>query len=106
MYPTRYTGGGALAFLQKLLPASLKTLPVPGTDGAHFGSTLSVMLNEGGGIIDDCMITRWGENSYAVLPMLYATRALLTWTALLQLLPCHQRWKVSQRHGLDPAKSC
>jgi hypothetical protein len=37
-------------------------VPVPGTE-AHrpFGSTLSVLLNEEGGILDDCMITRWGE---------------------------------------------
>lgn len=57
-----FKGTGALAFLSYLLPASLATLPVPGED-AHrpFGSTLSVLLNEQGGILDDCMITRWGE---------------------------------------------
>ena len=59
----RFGGPGALAFLSHLLPASLSNLPVPGTE-AHrpFGSTLSVLLNEEGGILDDCMITRWGED--------------------------------------------
>lgn len=58
-----FTGPGALAFLSHLLPASLSTLPVPGED-AHrpFGSTLSVLLNEQGGILDDCMITRWAQD--------------------------------------------
>jgi aminomethyltransferase len=60
-----FKGPGALAFLSHLLPASLATLPIPGED-AHrpFGSTLSVLLNEQGGILDDCMITRWGEDRY------------------------------------------
>lgn len=65
-----FEGAGALAFLSHLLPASLASLPLPGED-AHrpFGSTLSVLLNEEGGILDDCMITRWGEQS-CVLPLL------------------------------------
>lgn len=58
-----YTGPGALGFLSNLLPASLATLPVPKADGDVLRSTLSVLLNEEGGIIDDCMITRWGEES-------------------------------------------
>ncbi|GAA5995997.1 glycine decarboxylase subunit T [Rhodotorula paludigena] len=65
MVQSTFKGAGALAFLSYLLPASLATLPVPGED-AHrpFGSTLSVLLNEEGGILDDCMITRWGEESF------------------------------------------
>ncbi|GAA5964049.1 hypothetical protein JCM8115_000883 [Rhodotorula mucilaginosa] len=65
MVQSTFAGPGALAFLSHLLPASLSNLPVPGTE-AHrpFGSTLSVLLNEEGGILDDCMITRWGEDSF------------------------------------------
>ncbi|GAA5988901.1 hypothetical protein JCM10908_006217 [Rhodotorula pacifica] len=65
MVQSTFAGPGALAFLSRLLPASLSTLPVPGED-AHrpFGATLSVLLNEEGGILDDCMITRWGQESF------------------------------------------
>ena len=37
---------------------------LPSTDENHFTSTLSVLLNEHGGIIDDLMITRQGKDSY------------------------------------------
>lgn len=65
-----FEGPGALTFLSHLLPSSLSSLPLPGED-AHrpFGSTLSVLLNEEGGIIDDCMITRWGEQSCVPPPL-------------------------------------
>ncbi|GAA5939998.1 hypothetical protein JCM3775_003250 [Rhodotorula graminis] len=65
MVQSTFEGPGALPFLSHLLPASLSSLPLPGED-AHrpFGSTLSVLLNDEGGIIDDCMITRWGEQSF------------------------------------------
>ncbi|TNY20415.1 hypothetical protein DMC30DRAFT_416973 [Rhodotorula diobovata] len=65
MVQSTFEGAGALSFLSHLLPASLASLPLPGED-AHrpFGSTLSVLLNEEGGILDDCMITRWGEQSF------------------------------------------
>ncbi|GAA5853634.1 hypothetical protein JCM8547_007392 [Rhodosporidiobolus lusitaniae] len=64
MVQSTFTGPGALAFLSHLLPASLSSLPVPKSKTESFGSTLSVLLNEEGGIIDDCMITRWGEDSF------------------------------------------
>jgi len=57
-----YSGPGALAFLSRMLPASLASLPVPKSDSDVRKSTLSVLLNEKGGILDDCMITRWGED--------------------------------------------
>ncbi|BGP50819.1 Aminomethyltransferase, mitochondrial [Rhodotorula kratochvilovae] len=65
MVQSTFEGPGALPFLSHLLPASLSSLPLPGED-AHrpFGSTLSVLLNEEGGILDDCMITRWGQESF------------------------------------------
>lgn len=46
-----------------MLPASLSILPVPKGERDTLKSTLSVLLNPEGGIIDDCMITRWGEES-------------------------------------------
>lgn len=58
----RYTGPGALAFLSQMLPASLSLLPVPKSDQDVRKSTLSVLLNEQGGILDDCMVTRWAED--------------------------------------------
>ncbi|GAA5972408.1 hypothetical protein JCM11641_001831 [Rhodosporidiobolus odoratus] len=64
MAQSTFRGPGALAFLSHLLPASLSSLPVPKDDSIAFGSTLSVLLNEAGGILDDCMITRWGEDSF------------------------------------------
>lgn len=45
-----------------MLPASLSSLPVPKSDHDVRKSTLSVLLNERGGILDDCMITRWGQD--------------------------------------------
>ncbi|GAA6021986.1 hypothetical protein JCM10207_002395 [Rhodosporidiobolus poonsookiae] len=64
MVQSTFRGPGALALLSYLLPASLSSLPVPKADSEVFGSTLSVLLNEEGGILDDCMITRWGEDSF------------------------------------------
>ncbi|SCZ95347.1 BZ3500_MvSof-1268-A1-R1_Chr11-2g03449 [Microbotryum saponariae] len=64
MIQSTYTGSGALAFLSNLLPASLVSLPIPKADNGVMRSTLSVLLNPEGGIIDDCMVTRWGENSF------------------------------------------
>ena len=57
---SRYEGPGAAEFLSKLLPASLESLH---SDSHVKKSSLSVMLNEQGGIIDDCMVTRWGPQS-------------------------------------------
>ncbi|SGZ29531.1 BQ5605_C051g12528 [Microbotryum silenes-dioicae] len=56
MVQSTYTGSGALAFLSHLLPASLASLPIPKADNGVMRSTLSVLLNPEGGIIDDCMI--------------------------------------------------
>ncbi|KAL8280725.1 hypothetical protein RQP46_006729 [Phenoliferia psychrophenolica] len=64
MVQSTFSGPGSLAFLSHLLPASLASLPVPKSSSESYGSTLSVLLNPEGGIIDDCMITRWGEQSF------------------------------------------
>ncbi|GAA5821731.1 hypothetical protein JCM11251_000994 [Rhodosporidiobolus azoricus] len=64
MVQSTFKGPGALAFLSYLLPASLSSLPTPKAQNEAFGSTLSVLLNEEGGIIDDCMITGWGDEGF------------------------------------------
>ncbi|KAK4046760.1 Aminomethyltransferase, mitochondrial [Microbotryomycetes sp. JL201] len=61
MVQSTYEGPGAAAFLAHLLPASLDS---PISDGPIKKSSLSVLLNDEGGIIDDCMITRWGPESF------------------------------------------
>jgi aminomethyltransferase len=50
-----FTGKSSLEFLSSLCPSSLTTL-------APWSSTLSVLLNEEGGIIDDMIITKHGED--------------------------------------------
>ncbi|KAH9815279.1 hypothetical protein DFH28DRAFT_1095473 [Melampsora americana] len=57
MVQSRITGPSSLDFLLRLLPASLSTMK-------PYTSTLSVMLNEEGGIIDDCMITKWSNEDW------------------------------------------
>ena len=47
-------------FLEWLTPSSLATL-IP------YSSTLSVLLNEHGGIIDDTMITKHSDNAFYVV---------------------------------------
>lgn len=55
-----FSGPGALAFLSHLLPSSLSSLE-------PFTSTLSVLLNHEGGILDDTVVTRQdGEKFYVV----------------------------------------
>lgn len=51
MLQHKFTGPTAQSFLMSLTPSSLDTLPT-------FSSTLSVLLNEEGGIIDDTIITK------------------------------------------------
>lgn len=56
-----FKGPGATAFLQRITPASLETLPV-------HQSTLSALLWPGtGGIVDDTIITRLGPNFFYVV---------------------------------------
>jgi len=49
-----------MAFLERLTPSSLQLLN-------PFSSTLSVFLNENGGIIDDLMITKHSEQEFYVV---------------------------------------
>ncbi|GAA5825494.1 hypothetical protein JCM5353_005324 [Sporobolomyces roseus] len=67
MVQSTYQGPGAVKFLEYLLPASLASLPVPPVSvdaNTSLRSTLSVLLKEDGGILDDCMVTRWGEDAF------------------------------------------
>jgi len=57
MLQHRIEGKDAQALLQKITPIDLDLLP-------PFTSSLSVLLNEQGGVIDDCIITRHGDESF------------------------------------------
>ena len=60
MVQHHFEGSGAGDFLQWLTPSSLKSLP------PHQG-TLSVLLNHGGGILDDTVITKINDDKYYVV---------------------------------------
>lgn len=57
MLQHRISGKDVVDFLQKVTPINLSELDIN-------SSSLSVLLNEQGGIIDDCIITKHGENEY------------------------------------------
>ncbi|KAF5341161.1 hypothetical protein D9611_005891 [Ephemerocybe angulata] len=60
MVQSNFRGATATAFLEWLTPSSLSALP-------SYGSTLSVLLNEQGGIIDDTIITKHASDAYYVV---------------------------------------
>ncbi|KAI0923378.1 hypothetical protein AcV5_008943 [Taiwanofungus camphoratus] len=60
MVQSKFRGPTATAFLEWLTPSSLSSLP-------HYSSTLSVLLNEKGGIIDDLVITKHADDAYYVV---------------------------------------
>ena len=55
-----FRGPTATAFLEWLTPSSLKSMP-------SYKSTLSVILNERGGIIDDTVITKHADDAFYVV---------------------------------------
>ncbi|CAK7894671.1 aminomethyltransferase, mitochondrial [[Candida] anglica] len=57
MLQHKFTGSEAAALLQKITPIDLSKLPIN-------SSSLTVLLNKNGGIIDDCIITKHGEQDY------------------------------------------
>lgn len=57
MLQHRFEGPDAVAFLQKITPIDLSQLD-------PFTSSLSVLLNNDGGIIDDTIITKHGEDKF------------------------------------------
>ncbi|CEL55392.1 aminomethyltransferase [Rhizoctonia solani AG-1 IB] len=60
MVQSYVSGSSATAFLEYLTPSSLSSLP-------EFSSTLSVLLNEHGGIIDDAIISKHSQDVYYVV---------------------------------------
>lgn len=60
MVQQNFHGATATAFLEWLTPSSLKSLP-------QYHSTLSLFLNEHGGIIDDTVITKHSDNAFYVV---------------------------------------
>ncbi|CAE6515929.1 unnamed protein product [Rhizoctonia solani] len=60
MVQSYISGPSATAFLEYLTPSSLSSLP-------EFSSTLSVLLNENGGIIDDTIICKHANDVYYVV---------------------------------------
>lgn len=58
--PNRFRGPTSAAFLEWLTPSSLTSL-------SPYSSTLSVLLNEKGGIIDDTIITKHSEDAFYVV---------------------------------------
>lgn len=92
-----FTGPGALAFLSTILPASLASLPVPKNATDPYGSSLSVLLTPEGGIIDDCMITRWGAES--CVPDAFCPVCLM----LLTFRPIFSKKKTGSTSSRTPA---
>ncbi|QRV89721.1 glycine cleavage system T protein [Ceratobasidium sp. AG-Ba] len=66
------SGPSATAFLEYLTPSSLATLP-------NFGSTLSVLLNSDGGIIDDTIICKHADDVYYIVTNAGRRDRDLTW---------------------------
>ncbi|KAF7968729.1 hypothetical protein HWV62_29602 [Athelia sp. TMB] len=60
MVQSNFRGATATAFLEWLTPSSLSSL-------SPYTSTLSVLLNERGGIIDDTVITKHSESAFYVV---------------------------------------
>ncbi|MFN4134108.1 MAG: glycine cleavage system aminomethyltransferase GcvT [Novosphingobium sp.] len=54
------SGEGVEAALEAVLPIDLSTLPLGGV-------RYSLLLNEAGGILDDLMVSRWGQGFYLVV---------------------------------------
>ncbi|CDK24292.1 unnamed protein product [Kuraishia capsulata CBS 1993] len=60
MLQHKVSGPGATDFLQKITPSDLYSLP-PMT------GTLSCLLNDNGGIVDDCIINKHGDDSFYIV---------------------------------------
>ncbi|KAI9430506.1 aminomethyltransferase [Lactarius psammicola] len=72
MVQSNFRGATATEFLEWLTPSSLSTL-VPYT------STLSVLLNKQGGIIDDMMITKYASDAFYVVTNAARRKEDLAW---------------------------
>jgi aminomethyltransferase len=59
-FRSSFRGRTATAFLEWITPSSLSSLP-------PYTSTLSVILNESGGIIDDTIVTKHADDAFYVV---------------------------------------
>jgi aminomethyltransferase len=60
MGQVRFFGKDREAFLEWVTPADIKALP-------EAGARLTVLTNEAGGVIDDCIITRFADHAFVVI---------------------------------------
>ncbi|KAI0703562.1 hypothetical protein BC835DRAFT_1404066 [Cytidiella melzeri] len=74
MVQSNFRGPGASAFLEWLTPSSLSSL-------SPYTSTLSVLLNESGGIIDDTVITKHANDAWYVVTNAGRRERDLAWFA-------------------------
>ncbi|EIN06332.1 glycine cleavage system T protein [Punctularia strigosozonata HHB-11173 SS5] len=74
MVQTNFRGGSTTAFLEHLTPSSLGPLQA-------YSSTLSVLLNERGGIIDDTILTKHADDAFYVVTNAGRRERDLTWFA-------------------------
>ncbi|KAF8585479.1 glycine cleavage system T protein [Ramaria rubella] len=72
MVQSMIRGPSALAFLERLTPSSLHAL-------APFASTLSVFLNERGGIIDDLVVTKHSNHEFYIVTNAGRRKRDLVW---------------------------
>ncbi|KAH8924293.1 glycine cleavage system T protein [Atractiella rhizophila] len=68
MVQTCFSGPSTTSFLSSILPTDLSSLKPSSYAGVDiYASSLSVLLNENGAVIDDLVITKWGEDKYYVV---------------------------------------
>lgn len=79
----RLSGKDATKFLLKLTPSDVKGLSY--TDGIY-SSTLSVLMNEQGGILDDLIITRHGDSSYVTIVLSMNVKCILIFSTRYYLV--------------------
>ena len=93
IYPSySFRGATATQFLEWLTPSSLSTL-------APYTSTLSVLLNERGGIIDDTVITKHAPDAFYVVTNAGRRLEDLTWFAARLA-----EWNASERAKDGPVE--
>ncbi|PCH36479.1 glycine cleavage system T protein [Wolfiporia cocos MD-104 SS10] len=85
MVQSNFRGATASAFLEWLTPSSLSSL-------TPYSSTLSVLLNERGGIIDDTVITKHADDAFYVVTNAGRRERDLAWFA-----PKVEEWNASER---------
>lgn len=90
--PSSFRGATATDFLEWLTPSSLSTL-------APYTSTLSVFLNERGGIIDDTVITKHASDAFYVVTNAGRRTEDLAWFEARLM-----EWNASERAKKGPVE--